>query len=448
MKLNVALVSAASVLMGLSIGVPATAGIAYTNFVVQQYFLQQALGTSFLQSDVFFGVNANSASDFTSVTVSVPGSATPTSIPLTNEPIADGTSQEVLISPPFTGSSAATALAALNAQYPLGTYTFTATNSTTGASQTASLSYGANQFPTVPGSSTLAVPALSTASYNTLQGMNSAVAQTLNFNNFTANGVAPAGSPYVDPFTEIDIVNDSTGALAYATPYSVAGALPASTTTFTLPANTLQAGTEYTYLLGFVNNLYCGTPGGCGPANAVPYNLAFQNLTLGVFQTLAAAPTGSTTVSLTGGTLADPTPLVSQGRVGQVDGSIGGDGAQDFYQFYWGGGTFQAAADLYGAPSSGQYEFELLNQFGSLLDEITLDMGDGFQGEISYDLPTGPYYEIGLVADSAADPNYSITFDTPIPPVPEPGTLGLLGLAAFGLAFRIFPRLPLARWRR
>jgi hypothetical protein len=427
--LNVALAGIAGGVLGLCAAVPGKADIVYTGLGVEQLYTQTASGTSFSSSILYVTLGTQSASDFTSANVSVPGSATPISVPMSNTPEADGSFKDTFFSAPFTSSSAATTQATLNAVYPFGTYTFTATNSGTSASQTATLNYDANEFPTIPGGSATAVPTLTSGTYSALQGLNSANPQTLNFNNFTGDGVAPPGSGIVDPTTELLITNLSTGAVVY---YS--GSLADSATSWVLPAGTLQPGTTYQYSLDFSNTDFCGPGTSCDGSNPIGYALGFYTFTSGIFQTLAAAPAGTTTVNVAGGTLADPTPLVSEGNVGQIDGSIGGDGAEDFYTFYWAGGLFQADAELYGANASGEYQFELLNQFGGLLDEVTLDAADDFSADLSALLAAGPDYEIGLVADSTFDPNYSITFETPIG-VPEPGTLGLLGAAGFSLAF-------------
>jgi len=158
--------------------------------------------------------------------------------------------------------------------------------------------------------------------------------------------------------------------------------------------------------------------------------------TSGQFSTIQTAPPNTTVVNLQGGTLANPVQLQSQGRIGQLNGSIGGAGAQDFYVFYWGGGLFQANAQLYGAPPLDKYQFELLDQHGAVLETFALDQADNFTANLSHNLIKGANYEIGLIANNSnIDPSYSINFLTPVESVDEPGmaTLTCLGLFFVGL---------------
>ena len=98
------------------------------------------------------------------------------------------------------------------------------------------------------------------------------------------------------------------------------------------------------------------------------------------------------------------------------------------------GGLFDANAEIYGANSQADYEFELLDALGKVLDTVNLDLADNYMADLSWNLSAGGNYEIGLLADSQYDPNFSITFNTPITGVSEPGTLALFALGLLGMA--------------
>src|SRR4051812_15498327 len=67
---------------------------------------------------------------------------------------------------------------------------------------------------------------------------------------------------------------------------------------------------------------------------------------------------------------------------------------------------------------------------------LVLNASNGFAGLIDLNLAASDYI-IGLVASDINDPNFSITFNTPVQgaalaAVPEPGTMSLLGGALAG----------------
>jgi hypothetical protein len=145
--------------------------------------------------------------------------------------------------------------------------------------------------------------------------------------------------------------------------------------------------------------------------------------------------------NLAGGSSASPAVLFSAQPVGQITGTIGAAGSQDYYSFSWAGGAFSASASITGANTSASYLFSegvsgSCNGGGS----ATLDNTDNFTGMISIaNLAPGSYC-IGLNADSPNDPAYTLTFDTPLAAqTPEPGSLLLMfvGFGAMGGAMRL-----------
>jgi hypothetical protein len=135
-----------------------------------------------------------------------------------------------------------------------------------------------------------------------------------------------------------------------------------------------------------------------------------------------------------GGTSSAPVFLVGGAPIGAVSGTISGQGAQDYYWFYWSGGPFAATASITGASSGASYLFSagLAGTCSSVANQ-TLNTADSFYSTISAaNLPAGQYC-IGLNANSPNDPNFSLTFDTPVSGTPEPSTFLLLSLGAAGI---------------
>lgn len=398
---------------GLLLALPAGAGISYTGLNTSQYYTQTNTGPSFSGISMSVGINVASPSDFTGASVLIPGQTSAMSIaPWNLTEMSDGTygaSSYTL----FSDTDVSAGLAAKNAAFPFGTYTITAINSITNLQQQATLDYDADYWPTVPdGSGQTAVPALTAGTYAGLQGMNAGSPFTLNFNTFTGSAVTCCGQ--VDPSTTIYIVSATSGQAVYTSPTLTDG-----TSSLILPANTLQPNTSYYYDVYFRVNRSCGGNQSCGTNSPFNYFLLYQVRTSGEFTTAATTTPAPTTVTLQGGTMADPVPLQSEGRLGQVNGSIGGEGAMDFYVFYWAGGAFQANVSLTGANKNAEYEFQLLNYYGlnsytaSLIQDMLLNQSNNFTAGIGATLPAGTY-EIGVLADSAADPSFTISFDTPV----------------------------------
>jgi len=290
----------------------------------------------------------------------------------------------------------------------LGTYTVTATNSVTSAKQSATVSYTQNYFPNV-------APQLTPASYAALQTLNASSAFDLQFNSFTPN-------PALEGYGSLRITGPS-GAEVFGQPLS-----SPSSTDSVLPAGTLAADTTYTLQMIFFQQ-----PPTSSNSLAVPYFVLFTDV---AFTTAAGPSPPQTLINFPGGPLSHPV-LVPSGPVGSLSSPIGGEGASDFYELFWHGGTFDAIASISSANSNGSYEFELFNRDGSLNMDLILDAADDFSATINETLSEG-LYEIGIVADSPFDPEFTIDFATPVegPAVPEPATLPLLASACF-IAFLV-----------
>ena len=158
--------------------------------------------------------------------------------------------------------------------------------------------------------------------------------------------------------------------------------------------------------------------------------------------TLVTVAQNSTAQILTrqGGAASNPVNLTGPDIV-QVNGAIGGQGTGQFYNLAWTGGQLIASADVNGADPLATYAFEILGPDGTVLETIELDSEDNFFGLLADQLAAGDY-EIGLLSDSAFDPNFSITFGTPVDgvnagvaAVPEPASLALFGAVVLAFGF-------------
>jgi hypothetical protein len=229
--LEIALASAATIL-AISISTMAQAQIAYTGLSAYQVNSQNSPNTIVATAaDIDLDVHVSSPTAFSNVSVSYPGMGSPEVIPYNPTLYDDGTYS-------MGAFHSFADLSSANSAYPFGTYTFTASDGTGQNSQSASLFYGGYDWPS-------AQPALTAVSYSGLQGMDVAQPYVFSFNSFTGDGT-PVGLDRIDPSSNILIFNQTTGAEVYDT-----GALPDTTTSYVLPANTLQPGDIYSYLLFF-----------------------------------------------------------------------------------------------------------------------------------------------------------------------------------------------------
>ena len=399
----------------LSISTGAKAdGIDEVSLNIDNSFQQSSAGvTSFSGFSASPEVFMQSASDFNGGTMtylgpaSSPGPYLPmTLVPLTGDP---------LILAPTNLPSGFPTLAALNAAFPFGTYKVDLTNSVTSASESVTLSYPQNYFPTptIP-------PHLTSASYASLQGLNASSAVDLQFNSVAPNTAATEWGTTL-------IIFGPAGSNVFETE------LPSAATDFVLPANKLAAGATYTLSLQFVEGYDAANP-----VNGAVSTPLFFNLGAYATFTTAAGPTPpQTLINVPGGSILAPV-LLPPGPVQSVSSPIGGSGASDFYQFYWGGGgPFETMASIAGGDMNANYDFELIGNDGLKVDLI-LDAANDFTATINENLLLEGVYEIGLVANSPFDPKFTIDFVTPVDGVsssaPEPSTwtMMLIGFAGFG----------------
>lgn len=193
--------------------------------------------------------------DFDSVSVSYPGPNSPDSLSLVFP-------TEFGEGPTFPDK------ASMDAAYPFGTYLFTANNSTTSTTEQASLDYTVDAF-------TSDIPALTTATFNALQGMDPNQPFTFDFNSFTPDPNADTGTTYLTVFNSA---------------WSNGGQAPTATSA-TMPGGTLLPNTTYTYELDFSDRI-----NGTDPINSVPTLIGFDLRTDGTFTTAGATPEPATII--------------------------------------------------------------------------------------------------------------------------------------------------------
>jgi hypothetical protein len=343
------------------------------------------------------GVLVHGPNDFASLTMTYPGAGSPVVV---QGPATLG-QFGYQMSPP---SAVFASLNSLQAAYPFGTYTFTATRAN-GSTQAASVAYNANLFPGT-------VPQFSSLTLSALQGLNSESPFTFDFST-TGNA-----------FNQLNIVTAS-NSLVYAT-----GTIPIQQQSVSIPGNILQPGTTY-YAEVSSSNVF-GAVNGQGV-------FAFQQF---IDDTVTKLTTVQATTDLTvsGGTAKNPLVLPPGPPIGRIAGSIGGFNSSDFYAFSWTGGAFFATLSVPDAHPGGSYAFELIDQ-GQTIDDVTLDDANHFSADISQFLQHGDY-TIGLVATSLLDPHYAIDFATPVRGLPEPATwpMMLVGLGIIGAGLRVSRR--------
>lgn len=245
---------AAALLLVIAADNPARATISFVDMFRNNNYVQTGDGAaaydaSFLTLNVF----SSGGNEFASVQAIYPGPASP--VPLTqNAPTIYGYSTSFLASQ-----------AAMDAAYPTGIYQFNTTGA--GGPLSTSFAYTANAFPQT-------VPFLAGTNYSSLQGMNVTSPFTFQLSPFT-----PGGLPD-NKFLFLTVFETVSGNVAYDFAFQ-----PFTTTSLTLPANTLISGMNYTYQLIFSDRLTAASPGADFPAQ-----IGFDKRTVGSFSTATPEP--------------------------------------------------------------------------------------------------------------------------------------------------------------
>jgi hypothetical protein len=147
-------------------------------------------------------------------------------------------------------------------------------------------------------------------------------------------------------------------------------------------------------------------------------------------------------LNLQGGPGTSPTVL-NVPLVAQVTGTIGGQGSQDYYEFYWAGGAFSATGSISGTPNTGASYLFSEGVAGSCGGGSTaaLNSGDSFTSTIAIASLAPGNYCIGIDANNSNDPAFSIDFNTPVQAAtPEPSGIVLLSVGSamiIALRFRM-----------
>jgi len=266
---------------------------------------------------------------------------------------------------------------------------------------------------------------------------------------YTVNGTATGvfGGVDVSGWFSADLDNSSvtvagTDNSAYQYSYTFTGALNGP-------------GYKQTSKIPGVPCIVAGCPeGGTEPPGAATLNL-FPNgnglASIGfedtgeLFAGYANLVYGLILTDLQGGSSSAPLDLSSSGPVAGITATLSAETSESYYDFQWGGGAFSATGTVDGASSGASYLFSTGGN-GSCTSggTATLNSGDNFTGTIAIaNLPAGQYC-IGIDTNSLTDPDFLLTFDTPVAgvsapsAVPEPSGLVLpcIGLMLIGWHLR------------
>jgi hypothetical protein len=220
------LIAATIVGLSVSIGLADPASSApITAFIFNNTVYEQTSSSAPTTPDhYFFSIGATqTAGDFNVASAAYPGPGSPVSLPLINPTTFN-----------FNSPSIAS-LGVLRAAYPFGTYSIITANTVTSASTTGIINYTADYFAST-------VPYLT--NYSALNGLNPTAAFTFSFPAFTPNPNVTQG------FTFLTVYDATSGLVVTADEFQ-----PPSTTSFTIPSNTLAQNHKYNFELDFSDRL-------------------------------------------------------------------------------------------------------------------------------------------------------------------------------------------------
>jgi PEP-CTERM motif len=214
---------------------------------------QTGNGNSLTLNGYFFSADlvTNTPNPYASVSLIYPGPGSPANLPQ--------------ISPTDYGMQTGfLSKAALDADFPMGVYTF---KSNTG--DTTGYDYEADDYAQ-------SNPFLTGTDYSDLQGMNATQGFTFHFSPFVTGNMAASSFIFFTVFDQTTSTQAFTG-----------GFLPANTASLFMPANTLTPGDSYTFELDFSNRDILNLIGDAD----FPPEVAFDVRSDGAFIAAAAAPT-------------------------------------------------------------------------------------------------------------------------------------------------------------
>lgn len=266
MRIDVLRSVPAAVALGAVVAIMATAspvraGIVFVDQFRNDDYTQTGDGNSLTYNGAFFGarLTSDNPNEYDSVQLSYSGPDSP--VALSVNPSVPNLYEYVSVLFPNR--------AALDAAFPVGTYTFTAGN--VSGTDTAVYAYTNDAYA-------LTLPYLTGTNYSDLQGFNAGTAFHFQFSPFAPH------SATTDAYQFFTIYDTATGNVVFSEDF-----LPPSTTSVTMAANTLEAGHSYTYELVFSDRVTVPTTG-----SFFDGQLGFDVHTSGSFTTAAAVPEPST----------------------------------------------------------------------------------------------------------------------------------------------------------
>jgi hypothetical protein len=269
------LITSAAVLVVATLPGAKASDITFVDQYKNLGYDQTGNGNTLTATGGFFSaeINANASNAYTSANLVYPGPGSPQTLPIVP---TDSTVYH------FQTTGFATK-AAMDAAFPVGTYTYNGING--GGTDSTDLAYSADHYAT-------SLPYLTGTDFSSLLGMNTAQAFTFHFSPFTGSVEALPNSSAFIFFTIFDLTK---GINVFD-----AGFLPTTATGVTIGANTLTAGDTFRYELDFSNRFGVDTTN-----TDFAGQLGFDERTDGTFTAAAATttPEPSTMVLLSGGLL-------------------------------------------------------------------------------------------------------------------------------------------------